>query len=89
MRTTAATTTTTTTTTGVYSYFAAASLACQRLALINFSPIIASFSSFLIGLDSIRAFNRVPAFVGAFRRKQVMIDVMIEASSHSPSPPRV
>ena len=79
----------TTSTPGVYSYFAAASLACQRLALINFSPIIASFSSFLIGLDSIRAFNRVPAFVGAFRRKQVMIDVMIEASSHSPSPPRV
>ena len=32
--------------------------------------VIASFSSFMIGLESIRAFDRVPAFTSKFRARQ-------------------
>ena len=34
--------------------------------LVSLSPVIASYSSFLIGLESIRAFGRVPQFTARF-----------------------
>ena len=55
----------------VYTRFVAASLSCQRLVLVSISPIIGSFSSFLIGLESIRAYGRTDAFIDAFRQRQV------------------
>jgi ABC-type multidrug transport system fused ATPase/permease subunit len=48
------------------SYFVTSFLNVQRLMLVSLSPVIASYSSFLIGLESIRAFGRVPQFTARF-----------------------
>jgi len=55
----------------LYNYYSAVALELQRLILISVSPIVASFSSFLIGLESIRAFNRVGTFQGVFQKRQL------------------
>ena len=54
----------------VYRYFINATLAYQRLLLVALSPIVGSFSSLLIGLETMRAYGRVGAFQAAFRVKQ-------------------
>jgi len=54
----------------LYHYYATVAVALQRLFLVSLSPIIASYSSFIIGLESIRAFDRVDTFSTRFRKLQ-------------------
>ena len=43
----------------LYGYYGAVTLELQRLLMIAISPLVASYASLLIGLESIRAFDRV------------------------------
>ena len=56
----------------LYSYYVNVAIELQRLMLITVSPIAASLSSFLIGLETIRAFGRVETFRAQFTAKQVL-----------------
>jgi len=49
-----------------YKYYGLIMLECQRLALISVGPILSSFSTFLQGLDTIRAFERIFYFIDKF-----------------------
>jgi ABC-type multidrug transport system fused ATPase/permease subunit len=49
-----------------YYYYGGVALEYQRLVMISVSPILASFSGFYAGLDTIRAFGRTDFFVQKF-----------------------
>ena len=53
--------------------YGAVALELQRIILMSAGPIVASFSSFLIGLESIRAFGRVPHFSRTFEARQATL----------------
>lgn len=55
----------------LYNYYAAVAVELQRIIMVSISPLVASFSSFLIGLESIRAFNRVETFRLQFQARQL------------------
>ena len=53
-----------------YSAYGAVALELQRLYAISISPILASFSAFLQGLDTIRAFGKTQFFNTKFDKNQ-------------------
>jgi len=55
----------------LYNYYAAVAVELQRIIMISISPLVASYSSFLIGLESIRAFDRVETFRAQFQSRQL------------------
>jgi len=54
----------------VYGYYGAIALEVQRVQMIALSPLLASQSSFLQSLDSIRCYDRVDIFVRRFYKMQ-------------------
>jgi ABC-type multidrug transport system fused ATPase/permease subunit len=50
----------------VYKYYGLVALDMQRLNLMANGPVLASFSGFLGGLETIRAFNKSEAFIQRF-----------------------
>ena len=63
----------------LYRFYTSVAVDPQRLVMVSISPIVASFSSFLIGLESIRAFSRVGTFTDAFRHKQTQFARAVHA----------